>query len=316
MSNNFNGYLDRYLIYLEAERHASRYTVRNYKSDIRGNIGDNEKGFLQFLTQHGVASLEAVDKRLLRDYLSHLIDQGVAKVSLSRKLSAIRSFYRYLLREELISRNPIEEASSPKLDKHLPSFLSADEMDRLLSCPDSSTPHGLRDRAVMELIYAAGLRVSEAAGLDKLSADLDGRTLRVLGKGNRERVVIMGYPAVQALSTYLNIIRPLFEKTKTEPALFLNYQGKRLSPRWIQKLVLKYAAAAGLEKKVHPHLLRHTFATHLLDGGADLRVVQELLGHANLATTQIYTHVTQAQARKVYLASHPMAQAEAGDEHS
>jgi len=314
MPDIFEDYLSRYLSHLEAERHASVYTVRNYQSDIKGNTRGTKKGFFQFLKLRGISSLESVDKRLLRDYLSYLLDQNIAKVSLARKLSAIRSFYRYLLREKLIARNPIEEASSPKLDRHLPGFLSDTEMASLLSCPDTSTPHGMRDRAIMELIYAAGLRVSEVTGLDMQSADLDDRTLRVLGKGNKERLVVMGYPAADALSAYIHQARGQFASNMTGQALFLNYGGRRLTPRWVQKLVLKYATAAGLEKKVHPHLLRHTFATHLLDGGADLRVVQELLGHANLTTTQIYTHVTQAQARKVYLASHPMAKAEMNSE--
>ena len=309
-TDRFDDYLGRYLNHLEAEKHVSPYTVRNYLSDIKGNVRGPAKGFFQFLELRAIYSLTDVDKRLLRDFLSYLLDQQVAKVSLARKLSAIRSFYRYLLREGLISHNPLEAISSPKLDKRLPDFLSAAEMERLLNCPDTSTPHGLRDRAIMELIYATGLRVSEVIGLDKQSVDFDDRVLRVLGKGNKERIVVMGHPAAKAISDYLGFARPQFKRKKTDQALFLNYAGKRLTSRWVQMLVLKYAAAAGLEKKVHPHLLRHTFATHLLDGGADLRVVQELLGHANLATTQIYTHVTQAQARKVYLASHPMARIE------
>jgi len=260
-----------------------------------------------------ISSLEEVDKRLLREYLSYLLEQKIAKVSLSRKLSAIRSFYRYLLREGLISRNPIEEASSPKLDRRLPEFLSVQEVDRLLDCPDPGTPQGLRDRAIMELFYAAGMRVSELAGLEMHSIDLYDRTVRVWGKGNKERVVVIGQPAARAIEDYIQQARPKLMGNKLTDALFLNYEGGRLTERWVQKLILKYAAAAGLDKKVHPHLLRHTFATHLLDGGADLRVVQELLGHANLSTTQIYTHVTQAQAKKVYMASHPMARMEAPD---
>jgi len=318
MPDTFDNYLSRYLNYLEVERHSSRYTVRNYRNDIQGNAQGVEKGYFQFLRQRGITSLEDIDKHLLREFLSHLLDQRIAKVSLARKLSAVRSFYRYLMREKLITRNPIEAASSPKLDKHLPDFLATTEIERLLNCPDTDTPRGQRDRAIMELIYAAGLRVSEVTSLNLQSADLDDRILRVMGKGNKERVVIIGLPAAQALRLYLQQARPKLTAPKKEGgerALFLNSGGRRLSPRWVQKIVIKYAAAAGLDKRVHPHLLRHTFATHLLDGGADLRVVQELLGHANLSTTQIYTHVTQAQARKVYLASHPMARTETDNEH-
>lgn len=299
---------NRYINYLEAEKHASPYTVRNYRSDLVGNYRrGTEKGFFQFLRLRHIESLEAVDKRVLRDYLGYLLEQGVAKVSLARKLSAIRSFYRYLLREGLISRNPIEEGASPKLDKRLPEFLTQEEALRLIQAPDTTTPQGQRDRAIIELIYASGLRVSELAHLDTSQVDLVGREARVWGKGSKERMVVMGQPAAQALELYLRQGRRELLGEKSTPALFVNRDGGRLTERWVQKLLEKYAKAAGIDKKVHPHLLRHTFATHLLDGGADLRVVQELLGHANLATTQIYTHVTQSQARKVYMASHPMA---------
>ncbi len=301
---------NRYINYLEAEKHASRYTVRNYRSDLIGNIKGPEKGFFQFLNRRKVSSFEAVDKRVMREYLASLIEQNIAKVSLARKLSAIRSFYRYLLREGLISHNPIEDVSSPKLARRLPEFLTIEEISTLLSMPDLTNPLGKRDRAIMELIYAAGLRVSEVAGLSVQSLDLYDRTIRVTGKGNKERVVVIGQLAVQALQEYIQHVRPELCGSKVTLSLFLNYGGGKLTERWIQKSILRYAKMAGLEKKVYPHLLRHTFATHLLDGGADLRVVQELLGHANLSTTQIYTHVTQAQARKVYLASHPGARME------
>ena len=317
MQGEVMGYVDRFVNYLEAEKHASRYTVRNYRSDLVGNLEHGtEKGFFQFLDSKDVCSLEAVDRNLMREYLGYLVDQRVAKVSLARRLSAIRSFYRYLLREHLIERNPIELIVSPKLERHLPEFLTLDETTRLLRMPDVSTPLGLRDRAILELFYAAGMRVSELAGLDRRQLDLESREIRVTGKGNKERVVIIGQPAARALDAYFREARPRFANRKSGDAVFLNYQGGRLTGRWVQKQLLKYAEAAGLINKVHPHMLRHTFATHLLDGGADLRVVQDLLGHANLSTTQIYTHVTQNQARRVYLASHPMAPKENGDERN
>jgi integrase/recombinase XerC len=297
----------RYLNYLEAEKHASPYTVRNYRNDLVGNIKGVEKGFFQFLRMRKVDSLEAVDRRLVRDYLGYLLEQKIAKVSLARKLSAIRSFYRYMLREGIIAVNTVEEVASPRLDKHLPEFLTTEEVTRLINAPNLTKPLGLRDRAIIELIYAAGLRVSEMGSLDLGSLDLDDRTLRVWGKGNKERIVVIGQPAADALSQYIREVRPKLAGKVPTPALFLNYDGGRLTQRWVQKLILKYAAQAGIGKRVHPHVLRHTFATHMLDGGADLRVVQDLLGHANLGTTQIYTHVTQSQARKVYMASHPGA---------
>jgi integrase/recombinase XerC len=300
---------DKYIKYLELERNASPYTVRNYTNDLLGNYKrGSEKGFFQFLRLKQIDSLEKADKKLLRDYLAYLVEQGIARASIARKLSAIRSFYRYLAREGILPKNPIEQAASPKLDRRLPSFLTVEETVRLLKAPDLATPQGLRDRALMELIYASGLRVSELVNLNLEQVNLDSHEIRVWGKGSKERVVLMGEPATRALSDYLGQGRPkLLSKRGRGDAIFLNRQGERLTRRMVQKLLGKYARMAGIEKKVYPHLLRHTFATHLLDGGADLRVVQELLGHANLATTQIYTHVTQSQARKVYLSAHPMA---------
>ena len=290
---------NKYINYLEAERNASPYTVRNYTTDLLH--------FFQFLKAKGVDSLKEVDKHILRDYLSYVMEQGFVKASIARKLSAIRSFYRYLQREEIISTNPVATASSPKLDKRLPSFLTINEVERLLEAPDSSKPQGQRDRALMELLYASGLRVSELVSLNLEQINLDSGEIRVRGKGDKERMVLMGKPAARALSDYLSQGRPKLLGKKGSSALLLNPDGGRLSGRRVQTILGKYANIAGIDRRVHPHMLRHTFATHLLDGGADLRVVQELLGHASLSSTQIYTHVTQSQARKVYLSAHPMA---------
>jgi len=299
---------NRYINYLEAERNVSPYTVRNYTNDLLGNYKrGSEKGFFQFLKLKNIDSLDIVDKQVLRDYLAYLLEQGIVKASIVRKLSAIRSFYRYLAREGILSKNPIEQAASPRLDRRLPSFLTVEETVRLLKAPDLDISQGLRDRAIMELIYAAGLRVSELVNLDLESVDLDTREIRVWGKGSKERVVLMGELADRALIDYLENSRPELLGEKKEVALFLNRNGERLTGRSVQKMLGKYAEIAGIGKKVYPHLLRHTFATHLLDGGADLRVVQELLGHANLSTTQIYTHVTQSRVKKAYMAAHPMA---------
>ncbi len=298
----------KYINYLEAERGVSPYTVRNYTNDLLGNYARGaERGFFQFLRQKKIDSLEEVDKHVLRDYISWLMDQGVVKPSIARKLSAIRSFYRYLMREEIISTNLLEKASSPKLDRRLPSFLTIEETVRLLEAPDLATPQGQRDRALLELLYASGLRVSELVNLDLEQVNLETNEVRVWGKGSKERVVLIGEPASRMLSTYLSHGRPELEGKKRSSAVFLNRYGGRLPARRIQKILEKYANAVNIDKHVHPHLLRHTFATHLLDGGADLRVVQELLGHAQLSSTQIYTHVSQSQARKIYLSAHPMA---------
>ena len=308
MSIKLQEALDKYMNYLEAERGLSPYTVRNYTMDLIGNYARGaEKGFFQFLRAKQVSSLDKVDKQVMRDYMSWLMSQGVVKSSIARKLSAIRSFYRYLVREQMVPANPLEKASSPKLDRRLPSFLTIAEMVRLLEAPDRSTPQGLRDRALLELLYAAGLRVSELESLNLEQLNIETNEIRVWGKGSKERMVLIGEPAAHALNNYLAHSRPTLLSKKKANAVFLNQYGGRLPARRIQKILDKCAQKAGLEKKVHPHVLRHTFATHLLDGGADLRVVQELLGHAQLATTQIYTHVSQSQARKIYQSAHPMA---------
>ncbi len=296
---------NKYVNYLEAERNVSPYTVRNYTTDLLG--------FFDFLKTKKIDSLKEVDRHVLRGYLSHLMEQGFVKASIARKLSAIRSFYRYLLRERMVSASPVAD-TSPKLDKRLPSFLTLEEIERLLKAPDLSTPQGQRDRALLELLYASGLRVSEVVSLNLERIDLDTNEIRVWGKGSKERVVLMGKPAANALNIYLNQGRPNLLGKKGSSALFLNRYGGRLVERRVQRILGKYAKIAGIGKRVHPHMLRHTFATHLLDGGADLRVVQELLGHANLSSTQIYTHVTKTHARKVYLSAHPMAK-EKSDEH-
>ena len=291
---------DKYINYLEAERNVSPYTVRNYTTDLLG--------FFEFTKDKEIGSLKEIDKDVLRDYLLHLMEQGVAKGSIARKLSAIRSFYRYLLREGIESTSPVANTSSPKLDRRLPSFLTIEEVTQLLKAPDLATPKGQRDCALLELLYASGLRVSELVGLNLEQVNLDTREIRVWGKGSKERMVLMGEPAARALSAYLNQGRRQLLGDKKSGAVFLNRSGERLTERSMQNSLLEYANMAGIGKRVHPHMLRHTFATHLLDGGADLRVVQELLGHANLSSTQIYTHVSKSQAKKVYLSAHPMAE--------
>ena len=298
---------NRYINYLEAECNLSPYTVRNYRTALLGNLQGTEKGFFQFLRLRKIDSLEKVDNHTIRDYMGWLMEREVGKASIARTLSAIRSFFRYLVREEILTENPAQKVSSPKLDKRLPAFLTTDEMTRLLEAPDMSSPQGQRDRALLELLYASGLRVSELASLNLEQVNLDTREIRVRGKGSKERIVLMGEPATEAVNSYLNRGRPELSSEKRTNAMFLNKHGGRLTERSVQTLLEEYASLAGIEKRVHPHMLRHTFATHLLDGGADLRVVQELLGHANLSSTQIYTHVSKSQAKKVYLAAHPMA---------
>jgi integrase/recombinase XerC len=290
----------RYINYLQAERNASPYTVRNYTTGL--------VNFRDFLKNEQVGSLDEVNKNIMRDYMYHLMEHGFAKTSIACKLSAIRSFYRYLVREGIIAANPVANTSSPKIDRRLPSFLTQEEIVRIIEAPDLSTPPGQRDRAFLELLYASGLRVSELAKLTLEQVNFDTREVRVLGKGAKERITLMGEPAAKALVTYIEQGRPkLLKKRKNNNAVFLNRSGGRLTARSVENILQRYAEKVGISRRVHPHMVRHTFATHLLDGGADLRVVQELLGHASLSSTQIYTHVSKSQAKKVYLAAHPLA---------
>ncbi len=299
MQEVFNKYID----YLQAERNASPYTVRNYTDALLE--------FFEYVRGEEIQSLKDVNKQTLRGYLSHLMAQGKAKSSIARRLSAIRSFYRFLMREELVAASPAATTASPRLDRRLPSFLTAEEAKRLVESPDLTKPQGQRDRALLELLYASGLRISELVNMNVEQVNLATNEIRVWGKGAKERVVLIGAPAARALSAYMSQGRLELLSGKENNALFVNRYGGRLPARRVQKLLEKYALA--IDKKVHPHMLRHTFATHLLDGGADLKVVQELLGHADLSSTQIYTHVTQSRARKIYLSAHPMAQKESDD---
>jgi integrase/recombinase XerC len=294
------GVFGRYIVYLEAEKNVSVYTVRNYTKDLQE--------FFQFASDQGLDTLRKVDKQTLRAYLAYLMEQKYAKSSIARRLSAIRSFYRYLMREQLVSISPAATTVSPRLDKRLPVFLTVEEAKRLVESPDLATPQGQRDRALMELLYASGLRVSELVNINVQQINLATNEIRVWGKGAKERVVLVGGPAAQAINNYINDGRKQLLGGKKNNALFLNRYGERILVRRAQKIITKYARI--INKNVHPHTLRHTFATHLLDGGADLKVVQELLGHADLSSTQIYTHVTQSRARKIYLSAHPLAQGE------
>jgi integrase/recombinase XerC len=285
--------LEQFLTMLAAEKNRSAYTLRNYTSDLRP--------YFAFLDEEEHVDLLAADRRNVRSYLASLMDAKVAPASIARKLSTLRSFYRFLRQTGRVEVNPCEGMRGPKRERRLPSFLSEEEVSALVVAPESDRPQGLRNRALLELLYAAGVRVGEVFNLNVADLELspDGGLLRVRGKGNKQRVVLVGRPAARALKRYLRQGRPRLAKGPQE-ALFLNRDGERLSMRAVQTIVRKAALASGLDKRAHPHLLRHTFATHMLDGGADLRVVQELMGHANANTTQVYLHVTEARQRQVY----------------
>jgi len=306
--------LDRYTTYLKAEKNASDYTVRNYLHDLLGGKKPGaENGFFQFLRQKKIMTLEDVDRQVIRDYNAWLMENNIAKSSIARRQSAIRSFFNFLVREGFLPHNPMDEVTSPKRERRLPSLLSITEMTKLIETPDPATPVGLRDRSLLELLYASGLRVSELVSLNLDQVNIDSKEIRVIGKGSKERVVLIGEPAARALTAYLREGRPQLLGKKRNNAIYISHQGERLIERRVQKILERYARIAGIERRVHPHMLRHTFATHMLDGGADLRVVQELLGHADLSSTQIYTHVSKSQARKVYLSAHPLAQTKKDD---
>ncbi len=295
----WSGVVSEYADHLRAARQLSPYTVRNYLGDL--------VPFFMYLDKRGVNQLNNPDRRLLRGYLAWLIEIGYERPSVSRKLTALRQFYRYMKETRGVQSDQVEYLSAPRLDRRLPGTATLEQLELLLSEPDTRTPVGTRDKALLEALYASGLRVSEAHGADVGDLDLAAREIRVIGKGSKQRVALLGSPSVEALKFYLEHGRPALSGKRSGTALFLNKFGNRLSVRGIQMAVKKYALQAGLDPDFHTPTLRHSFATHLLDGGADLRVVQDLLGHASPATTQIYTHVSAESARRVYLAAHPRA---------
>ena len=308
----------RLRVHLQAQRGLTPYTVRNYMTDLLP--------FWHFLDDRETHDLGNIDRAFLRSYLHWLLTDarpmtggrgfvppsrkgalGYVPKSVARKLSALRVLFGYLANQGDIPSDPTTTLSTARTARRLPTFLDVEEADVLMSAPTAKTPAGLRDRAMLEVLYAAGLRVSELTSLDIVDVDLAQHQARVTGKASKQRIVMMGSHSIAAIEVYLHDGRPHLQARRDNGALFLNRDGGRLTPRSVQKLVKIYGLEAGIETSVHPHTLRHSFATHLLDGGADLRVVQELLGHSTPTTTEIYTHVTQASARRTYVAAHPRA---------
>ncbi len=298
--------IDEFRHYLQVTRRCSEHTLKGYSEDLL-----QLAAFLE-TSGEGVTGWEQVDHRHLRRFLVHLADEGYARRSAARKMAAARSFFRHLVRIGKLPRNPAVGVSSPKLDRPLPHAVRPAEIDALLEVPDRETPLGLRDAALLETLYSTGMRVSELVSLTVPDVEACRGPLRVLGKGRKERTVFLGRAALEALGDYLAGGRPALARARrraapSTDALFLNKNGTSLSDRSVRKLVEKYVEAACLDGRVTPHSLRHSFATHLLENGADLRAVQELLGHASLSTTQVYTHVTRERLREVYDSAHPRA---------
>ncbi len=290
----FDRYVEKFIRYLEIERNASKHTLVNYSIDL--------KSLSEFLKDEPI---EKVDYVVLRRYLASLKELKLSKVSIARKIASIRSFFKFLFREGIIKNNPASSLSTPKRDKHLPKFLDEKEIVLLLESPGKEDESGLRDAAILETLYSTGIRVSELVGLNIVSVDQIGGVIKVLGKGKKERIVPIGDRALQAIRDYLKKRR--LAGGKDDRALFFNKNGGRLTDRSVRRIINKYILKTSIQQKISPHTLRHSFATHLLDHGADLRSVQELLGHANLSTTQIYTHITTERLKSAYEKTHPRA---------
>jgi tyrosine recombinase XerC len=284
--------VERFLTELQERRGASPHTVQNYGLDL--------EGLRLWLEGRGVSDWASVDRRTVRAWASSLNAEEYAKASIARKLSAARSFYRYLAREGTVERSPFMLVPAPKGHKHLPQVLTVNEIERLVTAPDPTTTLGIRDRCMLEVLYATGLRVSELLGLTLTSVDWNQQTARVTGKGTKQRIVLLGEIALDALDRYIHDARPLLQREHSGDALFLNHYGKPLAVRGFHLILQAHLHAAGITRHVTPHTLRHSFATHMLEGGADLRSVQELLGHASVSTTQVYTHVSEGYLRDMY----------------
>jgi integrase/recombinase XerC len=301
--NGLDPYIKKFLKYLEVERDVSVHTLRSYAKDL--------KDFAMYCPSDP-GDIEMVD---IRGFLSNQMIAGKAKSSVARELATLRSFFKYLYEEGYVKINYAKLVPSPKVPKHLPSFLDVDDAFGLVKAPEGIGLLPVRDRAILELLYSSGLRVSEVAGLNTDDLNIREGLVKVRGKGKKERIVPVGGKAIDALKSYL-IERVLFKKRKaiadSDSAIFLNKSGERLTDRQIRRIVVKYARLTGIDGQIGPHTLRHTFATHLLIGGADLRVIQELLGHSSLSTTQKYTHLDIGHLIDVYDKAHPFSEGERG----
>jgi len=295
------GHINQFISYIEIERNYSQNTTASYRADLLD--------FKQFLASldDPLPPIDEIDHLTIRSYLANLQDRQLSRSTVLRRLSSLRSFFRYLCRRGHLSADPTEALATPKAQRKLPDFLELSEIEALLSVPDTTTVIGLRDQAILELLYSTGMRVSELLALDLSDVEWQNAVVKVRGKGKKERILPVGKMALVALENYL-ARRQEWLGGRTSQAIFLSQRGNRIpDAKSIRRRIEKYVAAAGIQKKITPHTLRHTFATHMLNAGADLRSVQELLGHASLSTTQIYTHVTADRLKQVYEKAHPRA---------
>ena len=289
--------LTEFRTYLETDRALATITIRNYLIDI--------EHLYPFMLKNKLLKFSDFDRSLIRKYLSWLIELGYVRRSVTRKLSTVRTFLSWLIKLGVLIHDPIPPKGIIKSEKRLPDYLTQSEVVKLLDTPDTSTNLGVRDKAILELLYSSGLRVSEIVNINMEDLNLNTLELKVFGKGSKQRMVIIGRVASKYINIYIRKSRPKLLSQELNNALFLNRYGNRLSQRSIQSKIRIYSVKAGLRDGVHVHTLRHSFATHMLEGGADLRVVQELLGHSNPATTQIYTHISDIEAESVYNYAHP-----------
>jgi len=292
-------FVSDFIAYLSVERGLARNTLESYGRDLRQ--------YQDYLKAQRTPQPEAVSRETIVNYLLHLQEEGKATATIARRLAALKAFYQYLVRERLLQDDPTRNLESPKLERRLPHVLTVAEVEEMLRQPDPGQPAGLRDRAMLELLYATGIRVSELVSLNLGDVNLQQGYLRCLGKGSKERLVPIGSFALKSLESYVGQARGRLLRDPKEQCLFFNHHGHRMTRQGFWKIVKRYAQQARIERSITPHTLRHSFATHLLENGADLRSVQELLGHADISTTQIYTHLTRARLKEVYVRAHPRA---------
>jgi len=292
--------LQSFIHFLSDERGLARNTLESYERDIVQYIG--------FLQEQGIQSLKDTKKLQVANYLIHLKQLGRSAATQSRNVVSIRSFYQFLVREHVLEQDPTLHMETPKLEKRIPKVLTVDEVESLLEAPRAETPNGMRDKAMLEVLYATGIRVSELISLDVDNVNLELGFVRCIGTALKERIIPLGGIAAEYVGSYLKTMRPkLLKHSTSEQALFINHLGTRITRQGFWKIIKKYAAETQIHKEITPHTLRHSFAAHLLENGADLRSVQEMLGHADISTTQIYTQVTRGKMKEVYDRTHPRA---------